>query len=93
MNFDTWFARTDSKWFEFQRRGMSVALFTCVVFLVLSLEPCVCLTDKVLLPGLAKVNPLRAKLWQRQRLSHIWLHKDLRLNVYALIRTLEDHLF
>lgn len=75
---------------EFRRKGLSVALFTCVVFPVLSLEPCVCLTDKVLRPGLVEANPLRAKRWQR--LSHIWLHKDLRLNVYALIRTLEDRL-
>lgn len=93
-----------------------VALFTCVVliaagFLVLSIarfrrspvSGCVCLRDNVLLCGLAKVNPLRAKLCQRLawplnpelqhtaacRCSHIWLHMDLRLNVYALIRTLE----
>lgn len=96
-----------------------LALFTWVVliaagFLVLSIEQwrsstlsgCVCLRDNVLLPGLAKVNPLRAKLCQRLawplnsehqsstgRRAHIWLHMDLRLNVYALIATLEDHLF
>lgn len=95
-----------------------VALFTCVDvliaagFVVLSIAQvrsspmsgCVCLGDNVLQRGLAKLNPLRAKLCQRpawplnpelqctaaHRPAHIWLHMDLRLNVYALIRTLED---
>lgn len=94
-----------------------LAVFTCVVliaagFLVLSIDQfrsstlsgCVCLRDNVLLQGLAKVNPQRAKLCQglawplnpecqspASRLAHIWLHMDLRLNVYALITTQEDH--